>query len=821
MGSQHRPNDDEMSTGSSSSNDSSSDGSESSSTSENSASKKKHEKNVDEYDSSEESDGCDEEMLDKQSDEPMNDVDGGSSSGGSNSDDGNDTDDNDDDVENIPKSADAPTNSKSWTTLTTLSPCYTGGTVSFSHAPSTTAMAASTNTTSSNEDQHSSQHFILAQRGGDVAIIEAATGLLLRTVRKGKMFQGGGDLSSEYNEDDDDAEDDDEEMMDAEAITAFALAPNNTDIIAVTRSHLVRKYNLAGVRDKGGDVKKKEDNRKQSKGDREDEKIDKPIVQSVTSITEPAQVSFSFGKSGHKLPVTKVAFHPSGIFFATGSVDGLVKIWDVRNGYATHALHATSSSNGGGTRGRYGVTCIEWRQSKTALILAIGREDGSISIHDLLLNAHDTKQASLPVAVLRDHLSDVTCVAWASEVGGGGSSTTASTSGTRKHGGGIFFSSGRDSVINTWFISEEEVKETDVPKRKKKKANRDDIGQRTPQVSVKVSYRRIRTLPVYEQVEGMILLPRKFRPALETRDQQELLDKKDVVLATCGTKGIVRLWKATPGDREGGIQNVLSDLSPLGAQSDNEAFGEDHGGYTSIHLTSLSTTHISPMLVAVDAEHNMSFLRMQWTTDEAPKLGFVTDRAIVGHNGEILDLSVIPQPRDSDNTGGGRHRVAIATNSSQVRIFCLGESNEDEMGEDTQKHSALSPLGLLDGHDAIVISIDASPCGRYLATASKDKTMRLWHIPSQKCIAIATGHTEAIGAVALSNKIGCYDVGGSAAENGAGSFVVTASKDRTLKVWPLPGSAVLNRWAEGEGEKNPLNARLSARAHEKVSIWTL
>ena len=99
--------------------------------------------------------------------------------------------------------------------------------------------------------------------------------------------------------------------------------------------------------------------------------------------------------------------------------------------------------------------------------------------------------------------------------------------------------------------------------------------------------------------------------------------------------------------------------------------------------------------------------------------------------------------------------------------------------------------------------------------------MRLWHIPSQKCIAIATGHTEAIGAVALSNKIGCYDVGGSAAENGAGSFVVTASKDRTLKVWPLPGSAVLNRWAEGEGEKNPLNARLSARAHEKVSIWTL
>jgi U3 small nucleolar RNA-associated protein 13 len=121
----------------------------------------------------------------------------------------------------------------------------------------------------------------------------------------------------------------------------------------------------------------------------------------------------------------------------------------------------------------------------------------------------------------------------------------------------------------------------------------------------------------------------------------------------------------------------------------------------------------------------------------------------------------------------------------------------------------------LDGHTAIVLAIDASPCGRYLATAGKDKTMRLWHVSSQKCIGMATGHTEAVGSVALSNKAGCYDVGGKAAESGAGAFVVTASKDRTLKVWPLPGSSVLNKCA-ANGEELSLRARLSARAHEKV-----
>jgi len=646
-----------------------------------------------------------------------------------------------------------------------------------------------------------------------LSIIEASTGLLLRTVRKGTMFQGGNDLFNESNEEEGDEDDDnDDEMLDAEAITAFALSPNNTDLVAVSRSHLVQRYSLdvPAVTDEGDDGKGA---KQQSKKGR-DQMKEIPASQSVASVTGPAKVAFSFGKSGHSLPVHKVAFHPSGSFFATGSVDGLVKVWDVRNGYATHALHPTSSSDGGGGRGRYAVSCIEWRPTLTSLILAIGREDGSIAIHDLLLNAHDTKKASLPVAVLRDHLSAVTCVAWSSDIGTRGNAGTSSASKARKHGGGAFFSSGRDSVINTWIISEEEVNDADGPKRKKKKASRDDSGQQR-QVSTKVSYRRIRTLPVYEQVESMILLSRKFRPTSTTRAQQEKLDKKDVVLATCGTKGNVRLWKATPGDQDGSISNIISDFSPLASQNDDDAFGEENGGYTSLHLTSLSTTHLNPMLVAIDAEHNMAFLRMEWTGEHNADLGLVNDRSIVGRNGEILDLSVIPQTNSTTKTSD-KHTVAIATNSSQVRIFGLGEAKEDEVGENSQTHLALSPRGMLDGHTAIVLSIDASPCGNYLATAGKDKTMRIWHIPSQTCVAVATGHTEAIGSVALSKKIGCYDVGGKAAENGAGAFTVTASKDRTLKLWPLPGSAVMNRWAGGKGGgNNPLNARLSARAHEK------
>ena len=678
-----------------------------------------------------------------------------------------------------------PPISKSWTTLTTHSPCYTGGKVVFSKS------VHDVNTTSELGGENGQSHFLLAQRGGDVAVIEASTGLLLRTLRKGTAYPGsGGDVTNGENDEDND-DNDEEEMMDAEAITAFDVSPNNQEVIVVTRGHLVRRYSLVENETGDGTIN--------SKSKKTDKKI--KYIKSVTSLTNPAPIIQSLGRSGHTLPVTQISYHPSGIFFATGSVDGLVKIWDVRNGYATHAFLPP-----GGGKGRHAVTCLQWKQVTTSLILAVGREDGSISIHDLMLQ--EGKKSNLPLVVLRDHVSAVTCVVWC-DFGGG----KVDSSSKRHHngGGGLFFSSGRDSVINTWLISEEEVAADAPPKKKKKMSDGGGKG-----ASTKVAYTRIRTLPVYEQVESLILLSRRFRPASESKGQQAVVDKRDIVLATVGTKGIVRLWKASPTGKEGA--HSISDLSLVASQDETEAFGEDKGGYTSLHLISLSMTHLSPLLVAVDAEHNMTFMRMGWGEDDNgdPKLRIGTDRAIVGDNGEILDLAVIPVKKASRD----RQTIAVATNSAQVRIFGLADANNDEIGEDTNameenSHPALSPRGLLDGHTAIVLAIDASPCGRYLTTAGKDKTMRLWHIDSKKCIGVATGHTEAVGSVALSNKLGCYDVGGKAAESGAGAFSVTASKDRTLKVWPLPGSAVLDKCAVS-GEELPMRARLSARAHEKV-----
>jgi U3 small nucleolar RNA-associated protein 13 len=214
-------------------------------------------------------------------------------------------------------------------------------------------------------------------------------------------------------------------------------------------------------------------------------------------------------------------------------------------------------------------------------------------------------------------------------------------------------------------------------------------------------------------------------------------------------------------------------------QPSSQAFGEARGGYLGlvVNHTAVAENNEEEMLIAVDAEHNLSFINAE----------LVLNRTIVGHNDEILDLKIIPRSRS----------IVVATNSPQVRVFNLDNFS----------------CSVLDGHTATVLCVNTSPCGRYLASCGKDKTLRIWKSDTLQCVGVATGHTEPIGACGMSQKVGRYEVGGKAARNGGGAFCVTASIDRTIKRWNFLGP---DEWSS-EIHDSPveLEAATSVRAHEK------
>jgi U3 small nucleolar RNA-associated protein 13 len=573
------------------------------------------------------------------------------------------------------KQLQAVTLSKSWSISSAHVPTYSGGKIA--HSRTKLGLAAVT------QDDTASTPFLILPVNGDLALVDASKGTKIRTLRQDVI----------------DNDDDDDDGMDADAITAYALSHDDDMLITCSRNQLIRQYSL--------------------KGDAKENKL--------------------WGKSGHTLPVTLMEFHPTNnVFVATASVDGSVRIWDVRGAYVTHVFRPYQGVESSG--GMRSVSSICWKKtaSSNELVIAIGREDGSIAIHDL----RDKEDENL--VVLRDHVSAVTCMSWSPD------------------NTDLFVTSGRDAVINLWKSSTVVAAADDEGGSSPKKSKKKKKNTAAPAAAGRIMYQRIHTKPIYEQVEGMVVL----------KTSQSLL------VATAGSMGNVKLWN---------YNNSKQALECIAEQPANQRFGNLKGGYMDLKLQSMEDEDDAEgeeQLVVADAEHNLLFLSLS----SEKKLS--TTRTIVGHNDEILDLKILPNG-DEEST----HAV-VATNSAQVRLFNLGTFSCE----------------ILDGHSATVLCVDVSPCGRYISTCGKDKTMRIWQTSTCKSVAVATGHTEAIGATALSRKAGRYNVSGKAAVNGGGSFALTASKDRTLKRWNLPGSSVLD---DESAKAFELKTFCSARAHEK------
>ena len=106
--------------------------------------------------------------------------------------------------------------------------------------------------------------------------------------------------------------------------------------------------------------------------------------------------------------------------------------------------------------------------------------------------------------------------------------------------------------------------------------------------------------------------------------------------------------------------------------------------------------------------------------------------------------------------------LALADESIQVKYT--------PQAEDALRQSLVAnPLRAeFTGHTAAVISAAYSPDGKFIVTASADKTARVWEVATGREVRQLQGHTAVVN---------------SAAYSPDGKFIVTGSYDKTARVW--------------------------------------
>ncbi|THG98544.1 hypothetical protein EW026_g3660 [Hermanssonia centrifuga] len=511
---------------------------------------------------------------------------------------------------------------------------------------------------------------------------------------------------------------------DTESITSLCISPASTHLLLFTSALALRIYELP---------------------------------KELTPLKRPIQPIRVIARA-HDAPIHVCRTDPTSTYLASGSADGVVKVWDIVRGYVTHVF-----------KGHGGVVSAlvfnhpfdpssVGREQKMQLVTA--SVDTRIRIFDLSAAAARSGATAKPEAILEGHVS----VPRGLDV---------------SRDGKWLVSGGRDSVVLIWDISPK-LKEDAKSKSSKGKGKEKDAA---PML--------VKTIPVLERVEAVGLLKQDEDVTGATSKASKLQ------IYTGGEKGVVKVWDVLKGEV----------LYTLGQELDTptEDQEEQRQIVEAIYVPATST------IVSVHADQNILFHSLSTRS---------LSRQLIGFNDEIVDVAFL-SPNLTSEAGPSTAsltdtHVALATNSSLIRVYssksldarllsghseivlCLDRGAQGRvLASGSKDHDSVPEWGCVavcEGHAESVgaIALSRKPPGessgsdehmRFMFTGSQDRTIKMWDLSSVplsfdrdtqplKCKSLTThkAHDKDINSLDVSPN---------------DRLLVSGSQDRTAKIWEI------------------------------------
>ncbi|MBD2692711.1 WD40 repeat domain-containing protein [Anabaena catenula] len=284
---------------------------------------------------------------------------------------------------------------------------------------------------------------------------------------------------------------------------------------------------------------------------------------------------------------------------------------------------------------------------------------------------------------------------------------------------------------------------------------------------------------------------------------------KTVPILASGSRGETKLWDLTKGELIETLSEYPWIMSELVDEVNSLAFSAD--GQTLVSVGADSTIKIwhtgALDLIDILHKHNGSVRCVAFSPDSKMIATGGDDRRIL-----FWDLCnrQVEKSLSLDDTAA--HSMVL---SQDGQILITGSYRKIKVWHTSsivskKKVEDIQPLHILIGHSHIVSSLAISSDAKFLLSGSRDKTIKVWNLETGKLIHTLKSHRDGVYAVALSPNE---------------QIIASGSADKTIKLWHLETGELLGTFT---GHANTVTALtftasgemlVSGSLDKTIKIW--
>ena len=513
----------------------------------------------------------------------------------------------------------------------------------------------------------------------------------------------------------------------------------------------------------------------------------------------------------HTSPVVTSAVDKTGTLLATGGADGIVKVWDIRGGYVTHTFHGhsgvisalkffeldTSNQEAEASSKKRKRRKSEDEEENTeptvGYRLASGGEDGKVRIWNLhkrtsaaVLASHVSVVRSLDYSPEQNALvsasRDKTVIVWDAR-SWKIRSTIAILEEIESTGflmdGNFFYTGGETARLRLWT--------TDNPREITQEQTPGTETEAIQEIICRQSSRVLLSVHADQTLLFHSLSP------LDTVPQDGTIPPLPIIRRVSGTYGQVidlayvgqdrNLLALATNDEFVRIINLASPKTGGSSEAESSTFGAEVGllkGHTDIIIC--MDVDWSGHWLATGAKDNTARL---WRLDPLSN-SYVCYAVFTGH---AESLGAVALPRSLPVSGSAAHSEPLnhpppflitGSQDQTIKRWDIPKISSGA-GKDA-KRPAPKAVYTRKAHDKDINALATSPSGPLFATASQDRTVKVWAAEDGSTIGVLRGHRRGVWSVAFAPAGSALRVGTATSSRG---WLLTGSGDKTVRVWSL------------------------------------